>query len=247
MRINASWDYEDLESLLGQGGAEKTIEQTEKTEKTNEEYRTKRLKKLLRIINNDPVKQHLLKIYDKKVTEEYNNKTTVTEKITKINISVSDRKKIEQKLYTRTEQKIIQKSIENVMKAGRKTEEEKQRDIAEDFIMSSGREIHTDNNISGEIIPIEYKLNQNYPNPFNPITNISYQIANEGFVTLKVFDLLGREITTLVNEVKTPGIFEVSFNGSNLSSGIYFYRLEVKSINGVPKNFIETKRMVLVK
>ncbi|HCA44062.1 MAG TPA: hypothetical protein DEP28_12515, partial [Bacteroidetes bacterium] len=87
----------------------------------------------------------------------------------------------------------------------------------------------------------------NYPNPFNPITNISYQIANEGFVTLKIFDLLGREISTLVNEIKTTGIFEISFDGANLSSGIYFYRLEVKTKNGNTKNFIETKRMVLVK
>ncbi|HCA44061.1 MAG TPA: hypothetical protein DEP28_12510, partial [Bacteroidetes bacterium] len=164
VRINASWDYEDLESLLGQGGAERSNEQTE------EEYKTKKLKKLLKRINNDPLKQQILSKYDKKVTKEYNLLTkeikNTNERITKTDLSLNDRKKIEQKIYNSTDQKIIQKSIENVMKAGSRTEEEKQKSLIEDLVMSSGIEIHTDNNVSGEIIPNEYRLNQNYPNPF---------------------------------------------------------------------------------
>jgi len=69
-------------------------------------------------------------------------------------------------------------------------------------------------------------LNQNYPNPFNPSTKINYSIANEGFVSIKVFDNLGREVATLVNESKTAGFYTADFNGLNLNSGVYYYRLE---------------------
>jgi photosystem II stability/assembly factor-like uncharacterized protein len=94
-------------------------------------------------------------------------------------------------------------------------------------------------NISSEI-PDKYSLNQNYPNPFNPATNIKYQIIKNQFVSIKVFDILGKEISTLVNEKQSPGIYEVSFDGSNFPSGIYFYKLETNS-------FSDTKRMILIK
>jgi photosystem II stability/assembly factor-like uncharacterized protein len=95
------------------------------------------------------------------------------------------------------------------------------------------------NNISNNI-PEDYLLFQNYPNPFNPSTNITYQIIKSGYVLLKIFDVLGRKISTLVNEKQSPGTYEISFDGSNLSSGIYFYKL-------VAGDFTETKRMVLLK
>jgi hypothetical protein len=88
--------------------------------------------------------------------------------------------------------------------------------------------------------PSEYKLYQNYPNPFNPSTNIRYQITNNRFVLLKVYDILGKEIATLVNEKQSPGVYEVIFEGSNLSSGIYFYTLTAG-------DFKATKRFVLIK
>jgi len=93
--------------------------------------------------------------------------------------------------------------------------------------------------VSAEI-PKEYKLSQNYPNPFNPVTKISFEIPKTGFVSLRVFDLLGREIKTLVNEVKNAGIYNIDFDGSSFSSGTYLYRLES---NG----YFETKKMVLIK
>jgi len=73
-------------------------------------------------------------------------------------------------------------------------------------------------------IPTEYTLYQNYPNPFNQLTNIVFQIPNFGFVSLKIYDLLGREVEVLVNEEKQPGVYEVQFDASNLSSGIYYYK-----------------------
>ncbi len=88
--------------------------------------------------------------------------------------------------------------------------------------------------------PTSYKLSQNYPNPFNPVTKIEFAIPKQGLVTLKIFDILGREVTTLVNEVKIPGNYSIDFDASRLSSGTYFYKLSAG-------NFIETKKMLLIK
>jgi len=88
--------------------------------------------------------------------------------------------------------------------------------------------------------PNKYQLIQNYPNPFNPSTTINYQIPERSFVMLKVYDVLGSEITTLVNEEKPVGSYEVEFDAMSLPSGIYFYRLQAGS-------FVETKKMVLMK
>ena len=95
--------------------------------------------------------------------------------------------------------------------------------------------------ISESNIPTEFSLKQNYPNPFNPVTNLGFGISKLGFVSLKVYDVLGNVIKSLVNESKTPGSYEVEFDGSNLPSGIYFYSL---LINGI---VIDSKRMVLLK
>ena len=90
------------------------------------------------------------------------------------------------------------------------------------------------------IIPKQFSLSQNYPNPFNPATTIKFALPKDVNVTLKIYDLLGREVKTLVNEIKKSGYYEVSFDGSSLASGIYFYRLEAGT-------FVDTKKMVLVK
>ncbi|MBI1932092.1 MAG: T9SS type A sorting domain-containing protein [Ignavibacteriales bacterium] len=89
-------------------------------------------------------------------------------------------------------------------------------------------------------IPNYYALNQNFPNPFNPETKISYSIAENSNVTLKVYNILGSEIATLVNKKQNSGNYEVSFNAVNISSGIYFYTLQ-------SGNYTQTKKMVLVK
>jgi len=91
-----------------------------------------------------------------------------------------------------------------------------------------------------ELVPSSYTLQQNFPNPFNPSTNIRYELPKSGFVKLVVFDALGREVETLVNEKQTAGTYEATFNASQYSSGIYFYRLTTD-------NFIETKKMILLK
>lgn len=88
--------------------------------------------------------------------------------------------------------------------------------------------------------PGSYQLSQNYPNPFNPTTNIRFAIPKNSLVTMKVYDALGREVTTLVNEFKNAGTYQVDFNALNLSSGIYFYTIKAA-------DFAETKKMMLVK
>lgn len=89
-------------------------------------------------------------------------------------------------------------------------------------------------------IPTKFNLEQNYPNPFNPVTSIKYSIPNSENIKLVVYDVLGKEISTLVNEKQFPGNYEVNFDGSNNPSGIYFYKL-------ITESFTDTKKMILIK
>jgi hypothetical protein len=94
------------------------------------------------------------------------------------------------------------------------------------------------------IVPREFALNQNYPNPFNPATAISYQLLANSFVTLTVFDVLGREVTTLVNAPQSPGYYTVPWGaqdaaGKRVASGVYFYRIQAEK-------FIAVRKMVLL-
>ncbi len=93
-------------------------------------------------------------------------------------------------------------------------------------------------------VPSEYALSQNYPNPFNPTTKIDYDLPYDGKVSITLYDLTGREVSKLVNEVKTAGYHTVQFNGSNLSSGMYFFRISAEGNNN---SFVTTKKMVLIK
>ncbi len=88
--------------------------------------------------------------------------------------------------------------------------------------------------------PQKFGLAQNYPNPFNPTTHLRFAVANSGVVSLKVFDMMGREVATLVNEVKSAGEYDMQFDASGLSSGVYYYRIQAG-------DFVETKRMTLLR
>ncbi len=89
-------------------------------------------------------------------------------------------------------------------------------------------------------VPDKYELTQNYPNPFNPVTTISYGLPDDGIVTIKVYDMLGREVKTLVNEMKTAGYYKIQFTAADLAGGAYFCRMKAG-------NFVAVKRMVLLK
>jgi uncharacterized repeat protein (TIGR01451 family) len=120
-----------------------------------------------------------------------------------------------------------------------------------DFLPQNNRAIDTtrisgttnvgENVSESELLPKEFELNQNYPNPFNPSTQIVYSLPHFGFVTLTVYDMLGREIAILVDEEKAAGNYKFKFYAEDLSSGIYYYQIKVG------KQFFETKKMVLLK
>ena len=100
---------------------------------------------------------------------------------------------------------------------------------------------------TGSLAVTEYTLEQNYPNPFNPTTKIKYQIPKSGNVTLKIYDILGAEVATLVNEFQAEGRYEINFNASghsgtvrNLASGVYIYKLQANE-------FTQSKKMILIK
>lgn len=97
-------------------------------------------------------------------------------------------------------------------------------------------------------VPTRLSLYQNYPNPFNPSTSINYQLPKQSHVTLEVFDVLGREIATLVSRVEEPGYKSVTFDASKLSSGVYYYRLVANAIpSGQSGNYFETKKLLLLR
>lgn len=91
-----------------------------------------------------------------------------------------------------------------------------------------------------EIVPDRFELKQNYPNPFNPVTNLEFQIAKKEFVSIRIYDIRGKEVSSLVNQNMEPGVYKINFNGSNFASGTYFYKL-------IAGNFTSIKKMVLLK
>jgi hypothetical protein len=90
------------------------------------------------------------------------------------------------------------------------------------------------------VIPKQFALHQNYPNPFNPVTNISFSLPKNSFVSLQVFDLLGREVAPIVSEEMSAGIYCKQWNAANMSSGVYFYRLQAGT-------YVNVKKLVLLK
>ncbi len=101
-------------------------------------------------------------------------------------------------------------------------------------------DLNSDESGMNNSTPKEFSLGQNYPNPFNPNTKIAFDIPSQEFVAIKVYDILGREVKSLVNETKSPGYYEINFNAENLPSGTYIYEVRAG-------NFVETKKMILLK
>jgi hypothetical protein len=89
-------------------------------------------------------------------------------------------------------------------------------------------------------IPTKFDLSQNYPNPFNPTTKVNFDLPKDGMVSLKVYDMSGREVATMVNGFRTAGFYTIDFNAANLSSGVYFYSISAGEFSAV-------KKMALIK
>lgn len=110
-----------------------------------------------------------------------------------------------------------------------------------EFLITNGKSVYQAKQfIFKYAIPTEYKLEQNFPNPFNPATVIRYQLPTKTLATLKIFDVLGKEVSVLVNEENEAGFHQVEFNGTGLASGVYFYVLQTG-------NFVKTKKFILMK
>ena len=117
------------------------------------------------------------------------------------------------------------------------------RALAQTAVILDANAVTTPGNVSsieedGQFLPARYTLGQNYPNPFNPVTNINYSIAKDGHVKLALFNVIGNNVATIINEDKSAGSYLVQINGLNLASGIYYYKLESGNYSAVKKFII---------
>lgn len=220
-RLMASINYIDIEGLLqGAGGGQKDNDFEELSESQSPK----------------PIKDILLASYNK--TKEANKQK---EKSDILNSNDVARTKSELDRKHSFDKKLESRAKENISISGSLTKEERRERIQKDLLLLHQRGDFSEQTVKkNKIEPYKYELSQNYPNPFNPITNIKYQIQKAGMVNLKIYDITGREIKTLVNEVKNPGSYIVTFNGSEFASGVYFYRIQAG-------DFVQVKKMVLIK
>lgn len=243
--LAARWDYmatQLLDTTSGQGGGEHLeIDNEQLTEEQQHE-------RLLNLVE-DPLDK-----YDKKKFSKKDRQVIVNNIVT----AFEYQKTKEVKNYKDLEAKVLTNEANTDEKKQYKTKSvlkevvrpQNVKSIAEHIsvVQSDTRKVFGSSeskegkDITPTTVPLEYKLNQNYPNPFNPSTKINYELKNAGFVSLKIYDLLGREIAELVNETKEAGRYTLDFNSSKymMASGIYFYRIKAGE-------FVDTKRMVLVK
>ena len=213
----ASIDYIDVEGLVeGQGGSEK------ENNLNNDE-------------NIKPIKEILLNSYaktTKSIKQNEERELKNAKDISKTKYTIEKKHNYDKILQSR--------ALDNIRISGTLNKKQRQEKIKKELEFLRHRNNNDFPIEEKKVVPREYSLSQNYPNPFNPITNIKYSIKEQKFVTLKIYDILGREVKTLINEIKTPGEYLVQFIGSELSSGVYFYRL-------VAGDFTAVKRMVLIK
>ncbi|MBX7044749.1 MAG: T9SS type A sorting domain-containing protein [Ignavibacteria bacterium] len=254
--LNAKWEYSDLQLLIssrgnkGTGGGENNVTGIVNLDELNPEQQYERLANLI----EDPkdgkdkpdtkkksdedkktITNNIIKSLDANGQKDENMVKFLEEKINSNQASTEEVKEYRKRLLYKELIKIekVSNTLEQIAMI--------QNDLRRLFELDKS----ADNPVRSKepsVIAYDYKLNQNYPNPFNPSTRISYEIKNAGFVSLKIYDLLGREIAELVNETKEAGRYMIDFNAAkySLASGIYFYRIKAG-------DFIDTKRMVLVK
>ncbi len=238
-RLVASWNYAEIQAIIdssGSGGGERNVEIGTSDLDIERSKEQQELKRLNNIVSNDPVLSKMKKNFEKgsnqrkqKIETQFNEKSKTTE-INKSNLRKSND----------LDNLKNDKAKRNLFELRNLHHEVLENRRVEDMLLTTRNirnELEKDDNVN---IPLKYNLSQNYPNPFNPTTTISYDIQNDGIVTIKVYDILGKEMMILVNEFKQTGSYKINFDGHNFSSGIYFYKIEAG-------NFNDTKRMVLLK
>jgi len=138
---------------------------------------------------------------------------------------------------------IISKAESNLRTLKNMDKMKKMKMHKEDILLIAGLSLSNKKVNENTTIPLSYNLSQNYPNPFNPVTKINYELPKDGKVKLVIYDILGREMKVLVNEIKQKGRYTVEFNGTQIASGIYFYRIQIDGGSG----FSAVKKMALIK
>jgi|GEM_PF-1520343 len=255
VRLNASWDYAEITSLFGEGGGEKQLQISNyelRIEELTKLRETKELERITEIVNDNPVMRKMKESFEKVNNEKKERKEKQIKEtdrtINKGNEESKNNELATTEISIETKQDIFkkEKARRNIFELKNLSKEElEKRRIDDMFILVKDEKLETDNQQSS-VISKEYILYQNYPNPFNPSTTISFSIPENSFVKLKVYDILGKEVRTLVNDYKQSGVYNINFNGNNLPSGVYFYRIGVGTQNETG-NYFEIKKMVLIK
>ena len=246
IRLIASWNYAEIEALLnsGNGGGGAQLGITNYQLGIEEQKELKEIQRLNEKISSDPILSRMKKTYEK-ISSSRKNETAKRIQQRYEGRSIGKTEKVNDyirksgELDNSKEIKAKRNLFELIELRNINPEELEKRRI-EDMLLSM-RIIDIESE-SDEVasLPFEYKLSQNYPNPFNPVTTINFSIPKQRNVTLKVYDVTGKEVIILINEQRSAGNYTVSFDGANLPSGTYFYRLE-------SGEFKEVKRMILVK
>ena len=235
----ASWDYAATSLLNSQGGSGGGA--TSKNEPSlldedvvsyiddpNDVYDSRKFS----TDDRKTLNEKLTKTFSSQTNKQTREIKSLEEKVTKNEASKSEKKKYQE---MRTLKEVVKtRKPENIAVHVSMITDDLSR-----IMKSTGSEVL--DKYEANILPTKFALHQNYPNPFNPATKISFDLPQDSKVSLVVYDLLGREVTRLVNnEFKVAGRYTYDFNAASLSSGVYFYRLEAGK-------FSETKRMVLIK
>ncbi|MCX6164847.1 MAG: T9SS type A sorting domain-containing protein, partial [Ignavibacteriae bacterium] len=257
----ASWDYAAthlLDSLNGPGGSSSEKQSSDNLQftiydlhYTIDEFSSEDIlsldydvlfEKIDNLLFNDDDKDKFTKEQRKTISSSVVTALDDSKKKSKNHIETLTKQSEAGKTDATVELKVI-KTLKEVVKIKRP------KTIFE-HIKSVNKDIQKLNTVKNEtvkkvtnVIPETYNLSQNYPNPFNPVTKINYELPKDGRVKLVIYDILGREIKSLVNELKQAGRYTVEFNGNNYASGVYFYRIQVEG----GKTYTAVKKMLMIK
>ena len=246
--LTASWDYSATSLLIqGQGGGEKDLGigisdlgfESEKSEYINDDPGERYDKNIFTKEDRKEIKTNVFKSFETGRDKEIELVKTLEKKVSEGNANESEKKELETK-----------KVLKEIAKPKKPVNiSEHINNVSGDINKITDAGKGSTENKNQNSIPEVFYLSQNYPNPFNPSTKISFDLPVDSKVKLTVYDMLGREVKSMVNTQLSTGRYEYLFSatggGSNFSSGIYFYRME--AVDNLGKKFVQTKRMVLVK
>jgi len=244
IRLLASWDGDEIQQLMGQSGGENS------NEESAVKFKEKLLVKLDNAVKKDSTMGIVSRIYKKnnnEIENSYSLKTSkkgVTKQTDNKTNNRNDSKSEKFSIPKEKREDMMRRAESNLRMLRGMTPDKKIKKQKEDILLIAGLSPSNSKGNENINIPFTYNLSQNYPNPFNPVTKINYDLPKDSRVKLVIYDILGREIKTLLNnEIKTAGRYTVEFNGSNLASGVYFARILVND----GKDFMSVKKMVMLK